>query len=179
MGWHWNRLFEDIKINRPSVHRIEGELSHSLLQFHVGLIDVIFALGTGEDHLPRSKNQDRFYQRQVLVNHTRKVFIFHHVSLLTKLRYVDPETDVCIGHDVCYSKFCHFGIHPHGLRDILDSLPGRILSVAFRLRTDYNHPTRLETQNCAFWSSLSHYNSRETFPVVSRTFHFFSDLFEV
>ena len=106
-------------------------------------------------------------------------FIFHHVSLLTKLRYVDPETDVCIGHDVCYSKFCHFGIHPHGLRDILDSLPGRVLSVAFRLRTDYNHPTRLETQNCAFWSSLSHYNSRETFPVVSRTFHFFSDLFEV
>jgi len=145
-----------------------GEVLELLPELLEGVVDVVLALGAGEDDLAGAEDEDGLDGPEVLVDDAWEVLVADDVLLATEAGDLYPEADVCVGDDVGDAEGLHLGLEAKDLGDVLGGLAGCALGVALGLGADDDHPARGEAQDGALGHGLAHDHRREPLVVVPR-----------
>ena len=117
---------------------------HPFSKNDICLVNVIFGLGSCENHFPWGKNQYWFHKWQIFVNHPWKVLIFDNIPFFTKQWNLQSKANISISNYISNPKSFQLSFDTYRLRNVFDGFMGCKLSILLRLASYNDHSTRFE-----------------------------------
>lgn len=134
---------------------------------------------SGKDNFAGTEKENSFYWLFHFVNRSRETIILNCKLVLWQLSNINFVAKISIGNNIGHLEVSKFNFFVSKFLDFLYSFFSSNLSFLFWLWSYDDHLPRFEDQDCAFGFCLPQNNCWESFFVVSGTWNFLSNQFQL